>query len=269
MKILAIGDLHGKIPHFVEKAIWKEKPDLIVSVGDFCAFYERKLFFKHSYLSKEPLEKFIGKKKAREFARRDINSGLGIINFLKKFKIPVIAVSGNADPTKYDEIYNKKIAKTHDSDTFDKYYSKNLVKNTENFKIIDFQAVKFQDFVFIGSHKSSYPGYLPKPKWKKNRKPYLKYKKKLEKLFNKHKGQKIIFLSHNVPYFVLDKIREKTAHKKAKGKHYGSYLTREMIKKYQPLICLAGHIHENRGMKKLGKTKVYNLGFNKYTIINI
>ncbi len=196
MKILALGDFHGKIPFFIKKVIKKQKPDLIISVGDFCAFYERKLFFKHSYISKEPLEKFIGKRKAREFAKKDINSGLKIINYLKKFKIPVIAISGNTDPAKYDDIYVKKYAKTHESDTYDKYYKKNLVENTEKFKIIDFQAVKFKDFIFIGSHKSSYPGYLPRPKWKKHKKPHSKYKKKLEKLFKKHKNQKnYLFIS--------------------------------------------------------------------------
>lgn len=43
MKILAIGDFHGKFPEKLKKKIGKEKPDLIVSIGDYIPFYYRKL----------------------------------------------------------------------------------------------------------------------------------------------------------------------------------------------------------------------------------
>lgn len=36
---------------------------------------------------------------------------------------------------------------------------------------------------------------------------------------------------------------------------------REMIEKYQPLICESGHIHEHFGKDKIGKTVCINSGF--------
>jgi len=70
----------------------------------------------------------------------------------------------------------------------------------------------------------------------------------------------------------LDQVNDKTAHKLAYKSHKGSFLTREMIKKYQPLICISGHIHESYGIKKLGKTIVINSGAayeKRYAVIEI
>ena len=40
----------------------------------------------------------------------------------------------------------------------------------------------------------------------------------------------------------------------------GSTAVREAIEKYQPLLGLHGHIHESRGMYKLGRTVYINPG---------
>ena len=40
----------------------------------------------------------------------------------------------------------------------------------------------------------------------------------------------------------------------------GSTAMRKVIEKYQPLLCLTGHIHESRGLVKLGRTTVINPG---------
>jgi Icc-related predicted phosphoesterase len=271
MRVLAIGDFHGKVPTFLPKAIKKEKPDLIVSPGDFCAFYERKLFFKYSYESQLPLELFIGDKKTIEYTKRDNESGRRIIKYLKKLHIPLVTVLGNVDPAGYADISSPMEL---DSDIFAKYKLHPLFKREENnnFKILEFQSKKFKDFVFIGSHKSSYPGYLPQKKWKGHKKAYQKYKKKLAKLFSKNQGAHTIFLSHNAPYRILDLVRDKKAHKRALMTHKGSFLTREIIKKYNPLLCICGHMHENQGKAKLGKTLVVNPGAacdGKYALIDI
>lgn len=271
LKILAIGDFHGKIPIFLSRVIKKEKPDLIVSTGDFCAFYEKKLFMKYSYKKDVPLEAFIGRKRKENYAKRDIAAGKKVIKYLKKFNIPIITVSGNSDPAKYPDIgsYNRK------EKVFNKYYKLRLSKKYENknFKIIDFKAKEFQNCVFIGSHKSSYPGYLPRKKdWQKHKKRYLSYKRKLRALFSKYKKQNIIFISHNVPYKTLDKIKTKKWAKFVGKTHKGSFLTLETIKKYQPLLCICGHMHENQGKAKIGKTLVINTGAsceNKYAILTI
>ncbi|MEW6623822.1 MAG: metallophosphoesterase [Bacillota bacterium] len=40
----------------------------------------------------------------------------------------------------------------------------------------------------------------------------------------------------------------------------GSHAVRKVIKKYQPLLALVGHIHEGKGINRLGKTLVVNPG---------
>ena len=61
-----------------------------------------------------------------------------------------------------------------------------------------------------------------------------------------------ILLSHVPPYGYLDKIDS--------GKNVGSKILLDAIKKYHPKLVLCGHIHEDKGQSKIGKTTVYNLG---------
>jgi putative phosphoesterase len=44
------------------------------------------------------------------------------------------------------------------------------------------------------------------------------------------------------------------------GKHVGSTAVREFVEKRQPDLVLCGHIHEARGIDKLGKTTIVNCG---------
>lgn len=70
----------------------------------------------------------------------------------------------------------------------------------------------------------------------------------------------MLFISHNVPFNTsLDKIVNPASPRK--GYHYGSIIAREMIEKYQPLVCIGGHMHEHFGKCTLGKTTCINAGF--------
>ncbi len=40
----------------------------------------------------------------------------------------------------------------------------------------------------------------------------------------------------------------------------GSHAVRDAIKKYQPGVALHGHIHESRGVQKIGRTLCINPG---------
>lgn len=56
------------------------------------------------------------------------------------------------------------------------------------------------------------------------------------------------------------------------GVHVGSKAVKEFIEKYQPDLCITGHIHESVGEDSLGKTKVINPGpffEGGYVVINV
>lgn len=44
------------------------------------------------------------------------------------------------------------------------------------------------------------------------------------------------------------------------GAHVGSTAVRAFIEKYQPDVCVCGHIHEARGTDVIGKTQIVNCG---------
>ncbi len=87
----------------------------------------------------------------------------------------------------------------------------------------------------------------------------------LEELIGKVKDKSsCIFNFHAPPYgYALDLAPElsKDLIQAADRKiHVGSHSVAKMIKKYQPLISLHGHIHESRGVQKLGRTTMINPG---------
>ena len=77
MKILAIGDFHGRFPKKYEKIIKEEKIDIVLSNGDYPPFSLEKYFFKYIYSSifLINLWEIIGKKKYKEIVTRDHKQG--------------------------------------------------------------------------------------------------------------------------------------------------------------------------------------------------
>src|SRR3989344_6011937 len=73
-------------------------------------------------------------------------------------------------------------------------------------------------------------------------------------------GKVDVLICHQPPYGILDKVNSLFAPKNWNGGHAGSKVILDYIKKYQPEYVFCGHIHEGKGMKKIGKTKVYNVG---------
>jgi Icc-related predicted phosphoesterase len=257
MKILAIGDFHGKFPKKLEKEA--KKCDLVVSVADYAPFSYRKLFFKYSYKQDQELWEVIGKKKMREFIKKDLKQAEKVLKRLNNLKVPVISVIGNLDYTHVHDVFDlENVHKGKSWKWGDKDFFTPLIKKFKNIKRFDYKYVKFKDLVFIGAYGHTFPGNV-------RSKNYKKYKKKLENLFKKfkkeNKKRKVIFVFHNVPYDCkLDVIRDKSALEEVKGKHYGSKLIRRIINRYQPILGIGGHMHENQGKCKINRTTVINTG---------
>ena len=62
--------------------------------------------------------------------------------------------------------------------------------------------------------------------------------------------KKLIFITHYPPYMVLDKIWS--------GRHVGYPEFRDFIEEKNPILHVFGHIHEDYGHKKVGKTLAVN-----------
>ena len=257
MKILVVGDLHGKKPRIYFKHF-----DAIIAPGDFCSDRHRKYIFEVLRRNLEnPKKKFelkdiIGKRKAEQVENISIKDGKKILEFLNSFNVPVFAVPGNWEhPTRK---WNK------------------MIKKLKNLKDLHFKKKSFDGTDFIGYGYVAGPEI---PKYKEDRKiltkkeldkekrDYKKRKDRLLKLFKKSKSP-IIFIPHNIPFNTsLDKITNKDSPRY--GFHYGSVIAREIIEKYKPLLCIGGHMHEHFGKIKLGKTTVINAGFGRYVNILI
>jgi Icc-related predicted phosphoesterase len=44
------------------------------------------------------------------------------------------------------------------------------------------------------------------------------------------------------------------------GRSVGSKAVRQFIEKYQPDVCVTGHIHESKAVDRIGKTQIINPG---------
>ncbi len=258
MKILAVGDFHGKFPSWINTVIKKEKIDIVISVGDFFPFIYRKEWFKYCYGKDVELWEIIGKEKMRKLILKDLKMGEDAIKKLNELSVPVVSVFGNLDHGKYnDQHAEEKISKGKSWKWADQDFFSKIIKKYRNIKMIDYSYFKFEDWIFIGARGGTNVGHVQS-------KIYRKHKERLNELFWKfrkeNKQSKIVFVSHNVPYDTkLDKIG-KHAHKKVRGKHLGSKLIRRTITKWQPVLHIGGHIHEGKGKDKLGKTTIVNSG---------
>jgi Icc-related predicted phosphoesterase len=279
-KIIAVGDFHGKLSTKLYNAIKKEKPDIILTPGDFCG-NERlgKLFFKYEYNTDEKTPRKI-KKEIKALQGKSVADGLRLIQKLKQFKVPIYGVLGNWDPKNYpfDIGAIAKISKNQD-------FKKIKYLQTRKFKLIDFKILELEDFILVGGASSTHPGKIDKKtiekikenseeskrrlnkeikrrikEYKRRETIYLKNFTKARELSKKTK-KPIIFLTHNAPYGTkLSKLRAKSAPKEVRGKDMGSYLERKMINRFKPDIVVCGHMHENFGKQKLGKKLVINSG---------
>ncbi|MBT3691073.1 hypothetical protein HOG16_02420 [Candidatus Woesearchaeota archaeon] len=262
MKFLIIGDLHGKKPKIHFKDF-----DAIIAPGDFCSDESKKYMFRAlkerlvTPKSKTEWYDIVGKKEAKKIIMKSLSDGRKILEKLNSYGVPVYIVPGNWDWTPFveREINWNFLKKDH---------FKKLVVGLKNIINLHEKKVIFNGINFIGHGISSGPEY---PQYKEDLERYGKNELKIKKLkYEKHLGKidnlfkninlPVIFLSHNVPFNTkIDKINNKYSPRN--GQHFGSMITREIIEKYNPLICIGGHMHEHFGKDKIGKTVCVNAGF--------
>jgi len=281
VKILVVGDLHGKMPRIHFKDF-----DYIIQVGDVCSDkLLRPLYKKYFQLVKKlkddvpNFDAFVnaelGVGKHEKILEEETKVGRRVLEYLNSFGVPVFFVPGNWDnsygPTKIKDMDKNDYTywKTWLDWWLARHSNEKLVQGLEN--IYDLQFGLYSDkFNVLGFGLISGPERLERVKKLKvseeKRKKLKEYSDKIPNRLSmlwKKRDKKLIsiFISHNVPYGVLDKVIDKNNY--ANGKHAGSTVARNFCLRHKPDICIGGHIHEHYGRRKLGKTVVINSGFGR------
>jgi len=280
MRILVIGDLHGRKPKIPTKDF-----DCMVVVGDVCddrligpairaSFKEIKKSEKRVDVG-EFLIKYVGGKRAlSRYDRLSLERGNEIMRYLDSYGKPIFMVAGN-----WDQSYgaSNKSDKYKNDFSYHKYFydkwmgdkiNPKLISRVKNLRNCMFRNHEFEGVNFIGYGLSSGPEIVKKKsglsksqvKVLKNR--ILRIRNKLSKAYKSRKSKKLFtfFITHNVPYNTkLDIVKDKESY--GYKKHLGSNIARDFCVRFQPEICVGGHIHENQGKDKIGKTLLVNTGF--------
>ena len=294
MKILVVGDLHGRKPVLLTKDF-----DVMVLVGDVCDDREiaplYKAYFRKLKKAEEGstflgFEKFVawrlgGSKKLDAREKRSLKRGAEIMKYLDSFGKPIFMVGGNWDlsygRTRIKDMnrsYYNYLKFFYDSWAGDELNPK-LVKGLKNVRNCMLHNVEFGGVNFVGYGLSSAPESLKmRNVGMKNKRVKRKlgrveicrlkkaYDKIIEKLVGAYKSRNrklaTFFVSHNVPNGTrLDVVTDKKSY--AYGKHLGSSIARWFCARFKPVICVGGHIHDHRGRDRIGKTIVVNPGYGK------
>jgi predicted phosphodiesterase len=139
MKILAIGDFHGRFPEKLKKEA--RKADLILSPGDFAnADKIRRIIFKN--WAGKPWEEVVGLKKAREMQKESFDSGLKIMKELNSLGKKAYFVWGNSD------FYRDHLLK--ENPKLKVGYYNNKIKEIKNLFSVDRKKIKINNLEIIG-----------------------------------------------------------------------------------------------------------------------
>ncbi|MFH1585828.1 MAG: metallophosphoesterase [archaeon] len=263
MKICIIGDPHGKVK--ASKSVLK-KADLILLTGDIGkADLARKQAFERIRREREGLPELKPDKKQEKAGWIEIyNSTISILKNLTKFA-QVYSILGNVGTST-----DSQIKKEEKKLGIKLPYIRSGMNNVKNFNLV------INNIRRINGLKIGFLDYFVDTCWIKEfrakgekysgaKKETLKAKKILKR-FNKVD----ILVCHQPPYGILDKVTWSKAPKHWKGKHAGSKVILDYIKKKQPRYVFCGHIHEGKGKKKIGKSEVYNVGVNgDYLLLDI
>lgn len=259
MKILVIGDFHGKLPEKLKKKILKSDFDFIVGLGDYTGIDEWRPYISYLFKLKDKQKRlspkeFFGKKRFKKLMIKDFEAGKNVLKFLDDLGKPGFYVFGNGDEEWYDYPFSKKILQA-------KKRNLNFLKKLKNLKEMTYKVRKHGEvsfFGFGGFMDASANKSVRSKEWQaKVEVRNKKAKNKMNSLIKRVRGNSI-FIFHYPPFGVFDKILDK------KNPFYGGRtgvdFFRKVILKKKPLLVLCGHMHEYQGMKKLGRTKIVTTG---------
>lgn len=251
MKILCIGDFHGKFP--VKLRRLAKEVDLVVSIGDFFPWKLREVFLDMGHEGYNLFLECMSEEELGDVFMSEIIEGdRDVIARLDKLGRKVFTTIGNYDKSGVNDQYEDETL-GEDSHESEVDLLAPILEKYSNIERIDYKKREFGGINFIGGFGHSSPGQVKSA-------AYRKHRKILDGLFGSAKGTNI-FVFHNMPYDCeLDVVNDEGALEEARGEHYGSKLIRRVIDRWQPVLAIGGHFHENQGKCRIGKTVVLNPG---------
>lgn len=264
MKILTIGDPHGSLDKI--KEIPMNGIDLILLTGDLgSASIMRKMAFENIERKKQGLPEieYSPRQEKRAFMEA-YKSTVSLVKYLSRIA-PVYTIFGNVESSNYETRKKSKEIGLTLPLLYNSLNSLNGVRVINNVPA-NFNGVRiggleyFIDTSWVREFKPS----DFKEKMKDAKKQTAKAKRVLQGFEDID-----ILVCHQPPYGYLDKVTSEFAPKSWRGKHAGSTTILKYIQSRQPKYVFCGHIHEGEGMKRIGKTEVYNLGIASYKIIDL
>jgi Icc-related predicted phosphoesterase len=257
MKVLIVGDPHGNISKIKKSDL--NKAELILITGDLGkADLARKQAFDRIKRAREGLPELERTAKEQKAIHEEVHSStINVLKELSKYA-PVYTLEGNVGIfTKsqvredYEEFGIKLLCTRDKVDAMKNVHLvKNVVRNLGKLK------VGFLEYYIDNSWVKEFQE-KDKGKIREAKKDTAKAKKVLER-FGKSKID--ILVCHQPPFGVLDRVNFPGVPPHWKNKRAGGKAILDYVRKYQPKYVFCGHMHENRGNKKVGKTMVYNVG---------
>lgn len=262
MKILVVGDCHGKKPEIEGLA---EEASVILVTGDVCGDSDvmRDAMFD-SIDSQKKWYDVMGREKAREAVEKSLEEGRDVLEYLNSFDKPVFLVPGNWDWIG-DEAW-EFLEKNHFQDIVDEF---------NNIHNINGEIFQDSEYAYIGygpcpaPEIPQYEDERPEDEGelKEIEEEYRSQKQELKRKFEASE-RPVIFLSHNVPHDTsLDRIENPES--PSDGRHYGSLIVRELIEEERPVLSVAGHMHEGKGVEEIGDVKCLNAGLHSHAVIEV
>ncbi len=262
MRILAIGDPHGDLAAIRKIPI--KDCDAIVLTGDLgSASLARKRAFERIDRERRNLpEKTYSPKEKKRAFMEPYTSTVRLVRYLARHA-PVYTVFGNI------ECSNQETKDIAEAIGLPLPFIYDALRKIKGVTIINNRIVK------MGGIRIGGVEYFLDASWVQEFRPKdyaehlffaKKESKKVERLLQ-HYGKIDLLVAHQPPYKVLDKVTAKFAPAHWRGKHAGSKVLLQYIKKTQPTFVVCGHIHEGEGRMKVGKTQVFNLGVAGYAYL--
>ena len=274
MKFLLCGCFHGKVPSKLAKRISKENFDYILCTGDLLdGDIMRKIEFdnwKKLKDEKKTIYDIVPKRKLIKIYINQLKSLDKTLKFLNRLKKPVFFIHGNHDLL----IADKKDINKHIKLPKNLKFLEELLEGYKNLHFISSKIIYLKDYIITGH--GGYRGFsakYPRKITNKLKKLNFNWDKSIKLLFNNIKGNKnVIFLTHDSPRGIFDKVSKLYKNNPVAGYKIGDEYYLKYIKKFKPKIHIFTHMHEYQGKKKLWKTLCINPGagyLNKFALLEL